>query len=164
MRGLATWSRMNVWLGWRSTNSTTVEFTSARLVARFIAHQIAATTGARSASTFRQYSQLKFKHFLSLMVRVILPYHLRNLAQIGQEVSLEVTAPVCIRAILDAVEATYPVLKGTIREHETHKRRAFLRFFACGEDISLDPIEDQLPDSIAEGKEPFMVVGAIAGG
>lgn len=98
------------------------------------------------------------------MIRVILPYHLRNLAQIGQEVTLEVEFPVCVKTVLDAVESAYPMLKGTIREHETHKRRAFLRFFACGEDISLEPADTPLPSAIVEGKDPFMVVGAIAGG
>jgi len=98
------------------------------------------------------------------MVRVILPYHLRNLAQIGQEVTLEVTSPVCVSSILDAVETAYPMLKGTIREHETHKRRAFLRFFSCGEDISTECPNNPLPAAIVDGREPFMVVGAIAGG
>jgi hypothetical protein len=98
------------------------------------------------------------------MVRVILPYHLRNLAQIGQEVELQVAAPVCVSSVLDALESAYPVLKGTIRDHGTHKRRPFLRFFACGEDISLDLPVTPLPASIADGREPLMVIGAIAGG
>ena len=98
------------------------------------------------------------------MVRVVLPFHLRTLAQVGSEVTVEVVAPICIRSVLDAVENAYPVLKGTIREHGTHKRRAFLRFFAEGEDISLESAEQKLPDSIAEGRVPLLVIGAIAGG
>ncbi len=98
------------------------------------------------------------------MVRITLPHHLRNLAQVGQEVQLEVVAPVSVASILDALEAAYPVLKGTIRDHGTHKRRPFLRFFAAGEDISLEPPEIALPETIANGREPLMVVGAIAGG
>jgi hypothetical protein len=98
------------------------------------------------------------------MVRVVLPHHLRNLSGAGPEVELEVASPVSVATILDAVESAYPVLKGTIREHVTHKRRPFLRFFACGEDISHQPAETPLPSEIAEGKEPFLVVGAIAGG
>ncbi len=98
------------------------------------------------------------------MVRITLPHHLRQLAQVGTEVELDVAAPVSVSSILDALEARYPMLKGTIRDHVSHKRRAFLRFFACGEDVSLDSPDSALPDSIARGEEPFMVVGAIAGG
>ncbi|MBI1757372.1 MAG: MoaD/ThiS family protein [Fimbriimonas ginsengisoli] len=98
------------------------------------------------------------------MVRVVLPHHLRSLAQVGQEVSLQVAGPVSVASVIGALEATYPVLKGTIREHGTLKRRAFLRFFACGEDVSLEPADNPLPDSIANGNEPLLVIGAIAGG
>ena len=98
------------------------------------------------------------------MVKVVLPYHLRNLAHIGPEVELCVADPVCVGSVLDALETAYPVLRGTVRDHESHKRRAFLRFFACGEDISLDPVDRPLPAKIAEGHEPLLVVGAIAGG
>jgi len=98
------------------------------------------------------------------MVRVVLPHHLRALAQVGPEVELQVVGPVSVASILQALEVAHPVLKGTIREHETHKRRPFLRFFACGEDISLDPPDQSLPESISGGKEPLLVVGAIAGG
>lgn len=98
------------------------------------------------------------------MVRVVLPHHLRNLARVGAEVSVEVSGAVSIGAILDAIEAAYPMLRGTIRDHGTLKRRPFLRFFACGEDWSLEPPETVLPDAIASGAEPFLVVGAIAGG
>ena len=98
------------------------------------------------------------------MVRVVLPHHLRNLAHVGAEVSLEVLGVVSIDTILDALEAQYPMLKGTIRDHTTKKRRPFLRFFACGEDLSLDPTDTALPDAIATGEEPFLIIGAIAGG
>lgn len=98
------------------------------------------------------------------MIRVQIPYHLRTLAKVGAEVSLEVTAPVTIRCILDALEASYPMLRGTIREYETGQRRAFLRFFACGEDISHDSMDAPLPEAVAAGREPVLIIGAIAGG
>lgn len=98
------------------------------------------------------------------MIRVILPFHLRNLAQVGNEVTLEVAAPITQRSVLDALEARYPMLRGAIREHETLKRRPFLRFFACEEDLSHEPPDAPLPDAVASGKEPFIVIGAIAGG
>ncbi len=98
------------------------------------------------------------------MIRVTLPYHLRNLAHVGAEVSIDVQGPITQRGVLDALEAKYPMLMGTIREHETLKRRPFLRFFACGEDLSLEMPDAPLPDAVAAGKEPFMIVGAIAGG
>lgn len=98
------------------------------------------------------------------MIRVYLPAHLRNLARVGSEVAVEVAAPVTIGAVLDALEAQYPVLRGTIRDHTTKQRRAFVRFFACEEDISHEPAGTPLPDAVVQGKEPFMVVGAIAGG
>ena len=98
------------------------------------------------------------------MVRVILPYHLRSLASISGEVQLDIAGPVTVRAILDALEARYPMLRGTIRDHTTHERRAFLRFFACEQDFSLEPPDAPLPEAIATGAEPFLVVGAIAGG
>jgi hypothetical protein len=98
------------------------------------------------------------------MIRVELPFHLRNLARVDGEVRLEVDGPITQRSVLDALEARYPVLRGTIRDHVTQKRRAFLRYFACGEDLSLDPPDDPLPDAIVSGKEPFMVIGSIAGG
>ncbi len=98
------------------------------------------------------------------MIRVVLPYHLRNLAQVGSEVMLEVSTPVTQRSVLDALEANYPVLKGTIRDHVTQVRRPFLRFFACEEDLSYDPPDAPLPDAVLSGAEPLLVVGAIAGG
>ena len=98
------------------------------------------------------------------MIRVALPEHLRNLAKVGAEVELEVPAPVTQSAILDALESRYPMLGGTIRDYGTLKRRAFVRFFACGEDVSHDPANAPLPDAVANGTEPFLVVGATAGG
>lgn len=98
------------------------------------------------------------------MIRVQIPYHLRTLAGVEGEVALEVAAPVTIRAVLDALEKQYPMLQGTIRDHDTLKRRPFLRYFACEEDVSLEPPDTPLPEAIGEGREPFMVIGAIAGG
>ncbi len=98
------------------------------------------------------------------MIRVALPYHLRTLAKVGGEVGLEIEGPVTQRAILDALEARYPMLSGTIRDHVTQKRRPFLRFFACGEDLSFESPDTPLPDPVASGKEPFLIIGAIAGG
>lgn len=98
------------------------------------------------------------------MIRVTLPHHLRNLAGVGAEVELEVDGPVTRGAVLDALEARYPVLRGTIRDHVTLERRPFLRFFACQEDLSHEPADALLPDEVATGKEPFRVIGAIAGG
>ncbi len=98
------------------------------------------------------------------MIRVILPAHLLDLAGAGGEVELEVAAPVTQRAILDALEARHPALKGTIRGHDGGPRRAFVRFFAAGEDLSHDPPESPVPETVATGEEPFLVVGAMAGG
>ena len=98
------------------------------------------------------------------MIRVILPTHLRNLARVGKEVQLDVEGPATQRAILDALEATYPMLRGTIRDHHTHKRRPLVRFFACEEDLSHESPDAPLPDPVATGAEPFLVVGAMAGG
>jgi molybdopterin synthase sulfur carrier subunit len=97
-------------------------------------------------------------------VRVVLPYHLRNLARVGSEIELEVAGPVTVRTVVDAVEARYPMLEGTIRDHVTKERRPFLRFFACQEDLSHDLPDAALPREVAEGKEPLLIVGAIAGG
>ena len=98
------------------------------------------------------------------MIRVILPQHLRTLAHVGSEVTLEVEGPVTQRSVLDALEARYPMLRGTIRDHLTQQRRAFLRFFACEEDLSHESPDTPLPDAVASGKEPFLIIGAIAGG
>jgi molybdopterin synthase sulfur carrier subunit len=97
-------------------------------------------------------------------VRVVLPYHLRNLARVGNEVELEIAGPVTVRSVVDAVEARYPMLMGTIRDHDTKQRRPFLRFFACKEDWSHESIDAELPKEVAEGREPLLIVGAIAGG
>lgn len=98
------------------------------------------------------------------MIRVELPFHLRTLAGVNAEVALDVQAPVTIRSVLDALEARYPMLRGTIRDHVTLERRPFLRFFACQEDLSHESIDAPLPDSVAQGKESLLIIGAIAGG
>jgi sulfur-carrier protein len=100
------------------------------------------------------------------MIRVVLPFHLRNLARVNGEVSLDLddSAAVTQGAVLDALEARYPMLRGTIRDHVTKQRRPFLRFFACERDLSLEPPDAPLPDAVAAGTEPFLIVGAIAGG
>ena len=98
------------------------------------------------------------------MIRVELPYHLRNLAKVSGEVQLEVSGTATLRAVLDALEARFPMLQGTIRDHVTQQRRPFLRFFACEEDLSHQSPDAPLPEAIALGKEPLLVIGAIAGG
>ena len=98
------------------------------------------------------------------MIRVALPQHLRTLAGVDREVSLDAHESPTTRSVLDALEASYPVLRGTIRDHATADRRAFIRFFVCGQDISLDPVDEPLPPEVASGAEPFRVVGAMAGG
>ncbi|MBZ5561945.1 MAG: MoaD/ThiS family protein [Acidobacteriia bacterium] len=98
------------------------------------------------------------------MIRIVLPFHLKRLAQVDGEVQLEVEGPVTQRSVLDALEARYPMLCGTIRDHVTQQRRPFLRFFACEQDLSLESPDAPLPDEVAKGKEPFLVIGAIAGG
>jgi sulfur-carrier protein len=98
------------------------------------------------------------------MIRVALPYHLRTLAKVDSEVTVDVQGQVTLRAVLDALEARYPMLRGTIRDHTTGKRRPFLRFFACGEDLSHQSTDALLPEAVATGVEPLVVLGAIAGG
>jgi sulfur-carrier protein len=98
------------------------------------------------------------------MIRVELPYHLRILAGVGGEVALDVDGPATQRAVLDALEARYPMLRGTIRDHDSGQRRPYLRFFACERDLSHEPPDVPLPDAVASGKEPFLVIGALAGG
>jgi len=97
-------------------------------------------------------------------MRVVLPYHLRNLARIEGEVELDVPNPPTIGTVLDALETRYPVLRGTVRDHGTLKRRPFVRFFACKEDLSLEPPDTQLPEAVVKGEEPFLIIGAMAGG
>ena len=98
------------------------------------------------------------------MIRVTLPPHLRKLAHVDGEVQLDVDGKVTQGSVLDALETRYPMLRGTIRDHVTHRRRAFVRFFACGEDLSHESADSSLPDAVATGAQPFMIVGAIAGG
>jgi molybdopterin synthase sulfur carrier subunit len=98
------------------------------------------------------------------MIRVVLPHHLRTLARVGDEVHVDLNGSATVRAVIDAIENKYPMLRGTIRDHETQKRRPLVRFFACGEDISHEPLDTPLPDAIAKGAEPFFIMGAIAGG
>ena len=116
-------------------------------------------------SEFDLLSDFGSSDFGFTMIRVVLPFHLRNLARIADsEVTLEVASPITIQAVLGALEAKYPALRGTIRDHGTLKRRPFIRFFACKEDLSLEPVDTPLPDEIVNGTEPFLVVGAMAGG
>ncbi len=98
------------------------------------------------------------------MIRVVLPYHLRALARVEGEVLLEAGNPATVRSVLDALEARHPVLRGTIRDHGTLRRRPFVRFFACQEDLSLDPPETRMPEAVVNSEEPFLIVGAMAGG
>ncbi len=98
------------------------------------------------------------------MIRVVLPHHLRTLAHIGREVELQIEGPATLSSVLDALEVQYPMLRGTIRDHLTQQRRPFIRFFACGRDLSHDAPDAPLPDAVAMGTEPFLVVGAMAGG
>jgi len=98
------------------------------------------------------------------LIRVELPAHLRTLAQVGAEVTLKVEGPVTACSVIDALEACYPVLRGTVRDHVTQRRRPFVRFFACGQDLSHESPDDPLPDAVASGAEPLLIVGAIAGG
>jgi len=97
-------------------------------------------------------------------MRVVLPYHLKNLARIEGELELDVPSPATVGGVLDALEARFPVLRGTVRDHGTMKRRPFIRFFACKEDMSLEPPETPLPEEVVSGKEPFLIIGAMAGG
>lgn len=100
----------------------------------------------------------------TVTIRVKLPYHLRNLAQVGSEVKVDVAGPVTLRAVLDTLENNFPMLRGTIRDHVTQQRRAYLRFFVVGTDWSHESPDDRLPDEVVSGKEPLIVLGAIAGG
>jgi len=103
-------------------------------------------------------------NYAAEMIRITLPFHLRNLARVEGDVKLDVAAPVTIAAVLDALEIEYPVLRGAIRDHGTLRRRPFVRFFACQRDLSHDPTDCALPEAVAAGEEPFLIVGAIAGG
>ena len=99
-----------------------------------------------------------------MMIRVEIPTHLQALAKVRGQLAIEVEGPITQRSVLDALEARHPVLEGTIRDHVTKRRRAFLRFYACGEDLSLDPPDAPLPEAVASGAEPFLIIGGIAGG
>lgn len=98
------------------------------------------------------------------MIRVVIPHHLRTLANVGKEIALEVNDPITQRAVLDALEERYPVLRGAIRDRNTHQRRALIRFFACGQDLSHESPDAPLPAAVATGEEPFLIIGAMAGG
>lgn len=98
------------------------------------------------------------------MIRVVLPHHLRTLARVNDEVQLDLNGSATVQSVLDALESKYPMLRGTIRDYGTQKRRPMVRFFACGEDISHDPVDTALPEPIVKGEEPFFIMGAIAGG
>lgn len=98
------------------------------------------------------------------MIRVVLPHHLRTLARVGDEVHVDLNGSATVRALLDALEEKYPMLRGTMRDHVTHQRRPLVRFFACGEDLSHESPDNQLPDAIAKGTDPLFIIGAIAGG
>jgi sulfur-carrier protein len=98
------------------------------------------------------------------MIRVVLPAHLRSLASVDSEVTLDLEGPATLGSVLDALEGCYPMLRGTIRDHVTHRRRPFVRFFACEQDLSHDPADSRLPDAVVTGAEPFLIVGAMAGG
>ena len=98
------------------------------------------------------------------MIRIVLPHHLRTLANVGKEDELQVEGAVTQRSVLDVLEAKYPMLRGTTRDHVTQQRRSFVRFFACGQDLSHEPADSPLPEAVATGAEPFMIIGAMAGG
>ena len=98
------------------------------------------------------------------MIRVVLPFHLRNLARVDGEVQVEIEGPATVISVLNALETRFPVLRGTIRDHGTSQRRPFLRFFACKEDLSLEPPDTRLPEAVVSGAEPFLIIGAMAGG
>jgi sulfur-carrier protein len=98
------------------------------------------------------------------MIRVVLPHHLRTLAKVAEEVEIDLNGGATVKSLIDAIEAKYPALRGTIRDHNTQKRRSLVRFFVCGEDISHDPSDIPLPEAITNGSEPFFIMGAIAGG
>ena len=99
-----------------------------------------------------------------MMIRVVIPYHLRTLARVDGELKIPVEGTASVQSVLDSLETQYPMLRGTVRDHGTFKRRPFIRFFVCGKDISLDPADHPLPDAIVAGTEPFLIIGSIAGG
>src|SRR5499427_2089939 len=151
---------------WQSIAWTSAVCILERQAGRCTRRRTQATPGRRSSVICRRYCRWKCRRWIRTMatIRVALPQHLRTLAHVSGEVSVEIEGPVTQRSVLDAVEARYPMLRGTIREHGTLQRRAFLRFFACEEDLSHESPDAPLPEAVANGKEPFLVIGAIAGG
>src|SRR5438270_11796795 len=160
--------------GWRSTRSTRAVCTLVRPAGRCTPRATPERAGRRSSVIFRPCCRSKFRHCRRRsrrrddrrrgMIRVELPAHLRTLARVEHEVTLDVAAPATVRTVLDALEAAYPVLRGTIRDHVTQQRRPFVRFFACEQDLSHDPPDATLPPPVVNGSEPLLVVGALAGG
>src|SRR6266481_9895915 len=161
---------------WRSTHSTSAACISAPPAGRCTRRLMPETAGLRLCAIFRRccrwrcrrwHESRRYDHtdrINTKMIRVILPQHLRTLAHVGSEVTVEVEGPVTQRSVLDAIEARYPMLRGTIRDHVTQQRRPFLRFFACEEDLSHESPDAPLPEAVVAGKEPLLIVGAIAGG
>src|ERR1041385_1464870 len=152
----------------RLMRSIPAGFILERLAARSMPRRMRAIPGARSFVIFRLCCPSRCKRCLSCnrdrMIRVALPFHLRRLALVDNDVELEIQGPVTQRSVLDALEARYPMLRGTIRDHVTLKRRPFLRFFACEQDLSHEPPDAPLPEAVATGVEPYLIIGAIAGG
>src|SRR5688500_8780447 len=146
---------------WRSIHWIRVAFTSGLVAGRCMHQPMPETLGRRSFAIFRRCFQWRSRR---KMIVVILPAHLRALAGVQGDVQLEVDGPVTRRSILDALEARYPMLRGTIRDHVAGERRPLLRFFACGEDVTHESPDAPLPQPIASGTEPFYIIGAIAGG
>src|SRR5580658_7374067 len=156
---------------WPSIHSTNAECILAPAAGKSMPRPTPETTGLRLSAISLPCFRLKcrrwddfLRSYAATMIRVVLPHHLRTLAHAGNEVELDVEAPVTQRSVLDALEARYPMLRGTIRDQVTHERRAFLRFFACEQDLSHELPDAPLPDAVASGKEPFIIIGAIAGG
>src|SRR3954471_20907151 len=143
------------WIRWIPAGST-----SARAEGRCTARPTAATRGRRSFAIFRRWYRSKPRHWIGdAVIRVALPAHLRNLAAVDGEVLVDVPGAVTQRALIDALESQYPVLRGTIRDYVTLKRRPFVRFFACGQDLSHEPLDALLPEGVVGGREPYLIVG-----
>src|SRR5579863_5562124 len=151
---------------WPSTRSTNAASISEPAEAKCTRRPMPETVGLLLSETCQRCFQSKCRRCddQAIMIRVMLPHHLRTLAHVGAELELEVKGPVTQRSVLDTLEARYPMLRGTIREHDTQQRRPFLRFFACEEDLSHESPDAPLPDAVVSGAEPFLIIGAIAGG
>src|SRR5262249_21265230 len=151
-----------------STRSTPVASTSAPAAARSTTRPTRETRGARSCATCPRCSRSKSRYCRdpggTAVIRVVLPAHLKNLARLSGEVRLDVAGPATQRRVLDALEEQYPMLRGTIRDRQSGQRRAFIRFYACEEDLSNESPDAELPDRVVKGEEPFLIVGAMAGG